>query len=390
MRRLWILALGAFALGTDLFVIAGILPDVTRDLGVSTAMGGWLVSIFAFTYAVASPALAVATGNFDRRNLLTGSFAVFCIANAISAIAPGFWVLVMARFLAALGAALYMPTASALAAGLAPEAQRGRALSLVTGGMTAAIVLGVPLGTWIAGYASWRMTFWFIASIGVVALIGIRLWIPRGPNTGQIGWGARIALLRQSRVMVALLMTVLWTAGGFTVYPYLSVLLKSLTHLSTSAIGGMLLVFGVASVLGNYAGGYGADRWGTRATLALALVILMSVLATFAWSAPHLTLVVIAVALWGVAGWMLTPPQQHRLVAFAPQIPGAILGLNGSAIYLGIGLGTSVGALVSRQVSVQWFGLSGGLFEALALVVLAMSIVRQKGPSFVSESETLL
>ncbi len=373
MWRMWVLALGAFALGTDLFVIAGVLPEVARDMKVTAGTAGWLVPAFAFTYALASPLLAVATGSWKRRSLLLGSFSVFCVGNVVSAIAPTYEVLFASRILAALGAALYMPTASALAAGLAPEAKRGRALSIVTGGLTVALVLGVPLGTWIGGYAGWRMTFWFIALVGVAALLGIVAGIPQVAAAMPVGLRVRLALLKQPQVFVVLLLTVLWTAGGFTIYPYLGPMLTQLTHLSLQEVGWMLLLFGVAAMGGNLIGGYGADLWGTRTTIAIALALLSPVFGTLAWSALTVPTVALSVALWGIGGWMLTPPQQHRLIRLAPQIPGAILGLNGSAIYLGMGIGTGVGALVIESGSVNWLGGTGAAFEMLALMVLAAS-----------------
>ncbi|MBI3478982.1 MAG: MFS transporter [Nitrosomonadales bacterium] len=370
MGRLWVLALGSFSLGTDVFVFAGILPEVAGSMAVSTGMAGLLVSVFAFTYALASPVLAVATGNMDRRNLLIGSFGVFCVANIVSATALTYEVLLASRILAALGAALYMPTASALAVSLAPAEKRGRALSIVTGGMTVAIVLGVPLGTWIAGYAGWRMTFWFVAAMGAVALLGIGLRIPQVTTAQPVGWGARMALLKQPQVIAALSLTVLWTAGGFTIYPYLSPLLSQLTHLSLPEIGWMLLLFGAASVVGNFIGGHGADRWGATTTMAIALALLVAVFTTLSWSASHVATAILSIVLWGIAGWMLTPPQQHRLVGLAPQIPGAILGLNGSAIYFGMRLGTSLGAALIQGASIQWLSWAGGAFELLALLLL--------------------
>lgn len=374
MGRVWVLALGAFALGTDLFVIAGILPEVARDMKVSVGAAGWLVSAFAFTYAPASPVLAVLTGNVPRRGLLLTSLGVFCAANVISALSPGYDLLLLSRVLAALGAALYMPTASSIAASLAPPEKRGRALAMVTAGLTVAIVLGVPLGTWVAEYAGWRATFWLVAAVSAGALLGIRAWIPRVPALQPVGWGARVALLKQPRVAAALSMTVLWTAGAFTVYPYLSALLHHETHLSLAETGWILLLFGVASVAGNFVGGHGADRRGVLPTIAFALTLMVLTLATLSWGGSHLAAVIVAVAVWGVAGWMLTPPQQHRLIAYAPQIPAAILGLNGSAIYLGMGIGASVGGEIIRKAGIGALGWSGSLFELVALLLVAGSV----------------
>lgn len=371
---MWVLAVGAFALGTDLFVIAGILPDVADEMGVTISAAGWLVSSFAFTYAPASPVLAVLTGNLPRRKLLLGTLAMFCVANVVSALSWSYATLLLSRVFAALGAALYMPTASSIVASLASPEKRARSLSMVTAGLTVAIVLGVPLGTWIAEYAGWRATFWFVALLAAGALAGIRMWIPEVPALPLIGWGARMALLRQPRIAVALTTNILWTAGGFAVYPYLSTLLIRETHLSVAEIGWIFLLFGVASVAGNFLGGHGADRRGATPTITIGLILMVTVLSTLSWSAPHLATVMLSVAVWGVAVWMLNPPQQHRLLAYAPEIPGAILGLNGSAIYLGMGIGASVGAEIMKASDFHVLGWVGGAFELMALLALAVSV----------------
>ncbi|HKB59628.1 MAG TPA: MFS transporter [Gallionellaceae bacterium] len=373
MARVWVLALGAFALGTDLFVIAGILPQVAREMGVTVAAAGWLVSSFAFTYAPASPVLAVLTGNLPRRKLLLASLGIFCVANAISALSPSYVALLLSRVLAALGAALYMPTASSIVATLAVPEKRARSLSMVTAGLTAAIVLGVPLGTWIAEYAGWRATFWFVAVLAAGALLVIRLWIPDVPALPPVGWRVRLALLRQPRVAIALAMIVLWTAGGFAVYPYLSALLIRVTHLTLADMGWIFLLFGVASVAGNFVGGHSADKRGATPTIIFGLVLMFAVLSTLSWSATHLVTVIPSVAAWGMAAWMLNPPQQHRLIACAPQIPAAVLGLNGSALYLGMGIGAGVGAEIMKTGNFNVLGRVGGSFELLALLLLAGS-----------------
>ena len=145
--RILMLAVGTFALGTDVQVIAGILPTIAHDIAVPVATAGLLVTVFALTYALGSPTLATLTGSVARRRLLIGSLGVFVGANVLAALAQNFGVLVLARILAAGGAALYTPTASAVAVALAPTEKRGRALALVLGGITLAAVLGVPIGT---------------------------------------------------------------------------------------------------------------------------------------------------------------------------------------------------------------------------------------------------
>ncbi|MFC5661510.1 MFS transporter [Kitasatospora misakiensis] len=153
--RLLLLALGTFAVGTDTMVMAGILGPIADDLGVSVTAAGQLVTVFALGYALLAPPLAALTARWPRRRLLLTALAVFGAANALSALAPSYGTLLATRVLAAAGAALYTPTANAVATTLVTPERRGRALATVLGGMTVATALGVPLGTWI-GRTDWR------------------------------------------------------------------------------------------------------------------------------------------------------------------------------------------------------------------------------------------
>ena len=172
---LYSLMLGMFALGTDLFVMAGVLPRIAADLGVDLARAGWLVSAFAIVYGLAAPLLAAATSGLPRRSAALGALAVFALANLLSALSTSFTLLLASRVLAALGAATFSPLASSVAAtAVAPE-QRGRALALVFGGTSAATVLGSPLGTWMAHAWGWRSTF---GAVFALALLGAFAGLP--------------------------------------------------------------------------------------------------------------------------------------------------------------------------------------------------------------------
>jgi len=157
------LAIGAFAIGTEALMIAGLLPAIAADFHTTIATAGELITIFAIAYAVGSPILSALCGNLDRRRLLMIALSCFTAANLLAATTQSLWQLVAVRVLLALSAGLFMPTAYAVAASLVPPERRGRAIAAVTSGMTIATVLGVPLGAWIGGHADWRSTFLIVA-----------------------------------------------------------------------------------------------------------------------------------------------------------------------------------------------------------------------------------
>jgi predicted MFS family arabinose efflux permease len=211
------LALGAFAIGTEGFMISGILPGMAHDLSVSVAAAGQLVTIFSFAYAIGSPLIAVATATVPRRTLLVGAMGIFTLANLLAAWAPGYGTLAFARVLLALSAGTFMPASGAYASmTIAPE-RTGRALAFIYSGMTTALVLGVPLGTLLAARLNWRATFIGVAILGAVALAGIIVKLKPAPVPPAIGLLQRFAVARRSDVLGILLLTVMVVTCAFLV-----------------------------------------------------------------------------------------------------------------------------------------------------------------------------
>jgi predicted MFS family arabinose efflux permease len=388
MSVFW-LAVAAFAIGTEAFVIAGLLPSIAADLQISLAATGQLVTAYALTYAVGSPILAVVFNNLDRRRVLALALCCFIAGNLIAVAATSFAMLLASRMLMALGAGLCMPTALGVAVAIAAPERRGRAIALVTSGMTVATVLGVPLGTWIGVHFGWRATFVLVAVLGAIALAGLLLGLPRGLPRNTATLAQRIAVARHGAVLHALAVTMFWGLGGFTVLTYLSVPLQGIGF-SPTEIGLALLVFGLAAAIGNLLGGSLADRIGPVATATLGLVVMM-----FALTLQSVTLksglseyarpiFLVLIFCWGIAGWTFYPGQIANLVRIEPQASMIALSLNASAMYLGFAIGGALGGLVLTMLSPSDLGWVGGSSEAvaLALVLLRGLLARRKQPKF--------
>lgn len=377
-NRLLALALGTFAIGTGSFVFAGLLEGVARDLSVSVATAGHLVTVFAVTYAVSSPVLAAFTGNVGRKRLLVAAMSLFVAGNLVSVISPSFELLLASRVAAAAGAAVFTPTAAAVASSIAPPEARGRALSVVTGGLTVAFVAGIPLGSLIGTYSSWRMTFVMVGALGVIAAFGVRYLLPHVENPPVVSLRERVDTLRQPAVGAALLFTFISLMGGFVVFTYISPLLTEITGFGGAGVSGMLLLFGSAAMVGNSLGGYGADhvRYGRlMAAIVVALTISLlafSLLVRIPGSGTAVLGVSAALVGWGTAGFALNPLQQYRVVQLAECTRNVALSLNASAIYLGQGAGAFLGALALDLGSLGSLGWTGALCTFLSLAVLAL------------------
>jgi MFS transporter, DHA1 family, inner membrane transport protein len=373
-----VLSVGSFAVGTGTFVVTGVLTDIAEALSVSVANAGLLVTVFAVTFAVGSPFLVSAASGVERRRLLGVSLVLFALANVAAALAPRFSVLLGARVVAACGAAIFTPVASAVAAGFAPPGLRGRALSVRTIGVNIAWLVGVPLGTVVGGQYGWRTSFVLVAALAATAALGVWSLLPavEGPAGG--GFLSNLTVAKRGVVIVSLGLTVLALMASFVVLTYVRPLLEKLTYFDTEGVGLMLAVFGLASIPGALLGGYVADRWGYRISMIAVLTLLSASLLSFpvlstaqagsAWTVFGTGAALVA---WSMAAFAFLPLQQYRLIEVAPpEGQNTALSLNASAIQAGQGIGAGLGALALHYGSVDGLGWVGALCAVGAFAAL--------------------
>jgi len=381
--RLAVLALGTFAIGTDGFVIAGVLPGIARDTHATLGAAGLLVNAFALVYAIAAPLLTAASARVERRTILIAGMLVLAASNAAAGLAPGYGWLMGARVAAAIGAAMYSPIALATAVQLSPASRRGRAVSLVLAGMTVSLVLGVPLGSLLGALGSWRWTFGLVAGLAAASGLGVAVLLPCVPAGPASSLASRLALLRRPAVVANLGATFVWITGAFTAYTYIAPILAGATSWRGPTTSALLLLYGAAAFAGNALGGRAADRWGARRSIVVALTSLVASLAAVGY-ATHIgppdgvPVVIVGLIAWAAAGWSLTPAQSHRLVAMTPAAGPEVLSLNTSAVYFGIAAGAALGGQVLTRLGPALLGPAAAGLELLALLVVVS--VRSRTP----------
>ncbi|OKI07267.1 MFS transporter [Streptomyces sp. CB02923] len=380
------LALGTFVVGTDAFVIAGVLPDIAADLHTGLGAAGQLVTVFAVAYAVLSPLLAAFTAGWSRRTVLITALAVFALGNAATALAPTYPSALAARVVAAAGAALYTPNASATAAALAGEASRGRAFALVNTGLTSALILGAPLGTAIGGAYGWRTTMWLVTALPllVVPLLAARL--PRIHTDTPRGLRRRLAPLADRGVLYTLGVTVVVFVGIYIPFEYISAVYGPVLGHGAGAGGEggggsgltavLLLVFGITGTAGNLVAGHLADRFGPRRVVLGAALALTVVFGLVPLTREWLPAALAAVAVSGWVSFSVTTPQQHRIAALAPQAQSVAVSLNAAAIYLAVSLAGGLGGIGLETVGgarLPW------LAAGFTLTAAALTAVHRPG-----------
>jgi predicted MFS family arabinose efflux permease len=364
-RPLVWLAVATFSTGIDGYVLAGLLPAIADELDVVAAAAGQLVSVFAFTSALAAPLLSTATSRWERRGTIALSLGVFVLGNLIVGLAPTYSVALGGRVVAALGGCLLNAAVTGYVLALTPAKDHGKALSFVLGGWMAATALGVPVGL-VLGQVSWRLPMVLVAVVGSVALLGILLKLPRlHLPAGSLA--DRLRPLGQPRLLAGLLVTTGILCSSYTCFTYATLILRP----AFPAEWMMILVmfgYGLASMLGNAVTGRLVDRFTALKVLTVVLVGLLVDAVLGAVSFGLTGVLAVSGLVWffvaGVGNGGAAVPQQARLAALALDSAAIVMALNGSAIALGCALGSALGGAT----------LAGGV-PAPALPVVAAAIL---------------
>ena len=378
----WLLCLllVTFVIGTDDFIIAGLLPAIAADLHVSEAAAGQLVTIFSIIYAVAAPPIAVATARWPRKTLIVGGLLVFAALNIATAFAPTYAVLMVLRVLAALVAASITPAVFGMAGRLAAPERVGQAMGVVAAGLTVSLFVGVPIGSLLGTTFGWRSTFVAVALLTVAVLIACAALLPRLSGAPEIGVRQQLSILSRPAILTCVIGTVMGASGGLLVYTYIGPITEAL-----SGKGGvMLAVFigtvGVAGAIGTFVGGRLTDLWGADRTLIVTFALLvlatvgLSTIGLLGQGAAPIWMVIATLAVYGFAGWGFNPPMNTRALNLAADAGTEAVALNTSGLYVGIAI---AGALGGAAVTV--FGGTGAAIAAagiglVTLVVMSLSI----------------
>lgn len=374
------LALGGFGIGLTEFVIAGLLPEVAADFHVDEAAAGWLISGYALAVVVGALGLTAAATRIPRKAALLGLMVLFIAGNLLSALAPDYGVMLAGRVLAALCHGAFFGIGSVVAASLVAPERQARAIAIMFTGLTAANVLGVPFGTLLGQALGWRSTFWAITVIGVVALIGVAVLVPRtAGERSSAGLRGELSAFRSGQVWLSLVATVLGFGGMFGAFTYIAYTLTGVSGFPSAAVPWLLILFGLGLFVGNWVGGRLADR-SIDGTLLWLLSALAVVLVAFALVAGMPVGAVIALVLMGAFGFATVPALQLRVLSYASHAPTLASGANIAAFNLGNALGAWIGGLTIAAGlgyrSPLWVGAA---MTVGAVVVVALATLAARG-----------
>ena len=374
-----VLAFSAFLIVTTEFLIVGLLPALSQDLGVSISMAGQLVTLFAFTVMLAGPFLTAALAHLDRKRLFITILLVFAAANALAAASTSFWVLAIARVVPALALPVFWGTASETAGQLAGPDKAGQAISKVYLGISAAMLLGIPLGTVASNAVGWRGAFWILAALSLLMALAMWVWMPHVPRAAKVDFMQQARIFKERYFLANVLLSVVVFTAMFTGYSYLAELLQRVAGVPPAYTGWWLMGFGAVGLLGNWIGGRVVDRSPLRAT-ALFLLLLAIGMAAFVPLAHAGLVFCLALGVWGVANTALYPISQVRVMGSVTHAQALAGSTNVSAANAGIGLGAVLGGLTIPGLGIEYLGYvaAGVAVVALGLVPLVGGLARQR------------
>lgn len=359
-RAVVALATGGFAIGVAEFVIMGLLPEIARDLRVSIPQAGHAISAYALGVVIGAPVLAVLTARWPRRRLLIALMLLFAIGNVVSALAPDALAMNLLRFATGLPHGTYFGVAALVAASLAPPGRRAQAVGMLMLGLTGAVLVGVPVGTWLGQMFGWRVAFVFVGAIALTAAAMIRHGVPDIAADAGANPLRELGALARPQVWLTLGIGAIGFGGMFAVFSYIKPTLTEVSGLPIGVMPFALALFGLGMVLGNVLGARLADKSSTRAIAQLLLWSMFS-LAAFSLAAPHGAWALAAVVLVGSVV-ALGPVLQIRLMDVAGDAQTLAAALNHSAFNIANAAGAWLGGLAIYAgwgyASTGWVGVA--------------------------------
>lgn len=365
--RIGLLAAGLFIVGTNAFVIAGLLPDIAASLGVHSTEVSYSISLYSIIVAIAAPAISILLPRVSRTRLMVAGLVLIGIGTVLAAASSTIGLFSAGRIIAALGGAALVPTATASAAAIVPPERRGSALAAVTVGFTLAFAIGSPFGTALGELGGWRVPLFGVAGLSIVLAVAIGLWVREIPVGTPVSLGLRFRILRDVRVVMTLAAALFLTAGFNVVYIFSSVVTDGGTGGSGSLLAILLLIYGIAGVIGNLLAGRLTDRLGNRVNVTSFLIAEGVLLLVLPFVSSSYVGTAILFGLWGIASFASVVPLQHRLVVIDPATSAIALSWYTTAMYVGIGLAPIIGAAAFAIGGGGLVPVFGGAAVALSL-----------------------
>jgi MFS transporter, DHA1 family, purine base/nucleoside efflux pump len=359
-----------FLMGTDLFVVSPLLPFISQEYGVSSVITGWMVTVFAVTYAISAPFFGWISDKKGRGFLITCGLLLFVVSNVLTGFAPSFSWLIISRVFAGLSVASITPLIYAIIGDIAPPNRRGVWLSIVVSGHLMALWAGAPLGTLLEHFVGWRSVFFAMATIGaILAVVNFQIWrtIPKKHTNRNLMQGNILKILGSVSV------TTIWAISMYSLYVYLGSALYSENKFSSSKIALAVTFYGVGAVLGSLTSGQLTNKLGENIVSKVTLLLLIINLVAIGIFFSSGDWVYFFLFMWALVGYAGFTSYQARLASEYPEERGIVMAWNNTALYIGITLGSMIGGYVISN-----WGYSMLPFVCAGLAAISLFLSTQK------------
>lgn len=337
--------IGTFAIGMTEYAVTGLLTQFAADLDVAVSATGLLLSVYAISVAVCGPVLRILTVKYSPKSLLIALMSIFIISNIVAATAPTFEILLLSRLLSATMHAPFFGLCMSMAVDISPPHKRTSAIAAVQGGLTIAIMLGVPFGSYIGGMLDWRLVFWFIALMGIINLIGIMIVTPDIKQKEIPKLKNEMAIVKNKNVWMLIAVIVLGFSGVFTAYTFTEPMLREIAGFDVTSITIGLFLFGLGAVIGNFVSGSIQPEVLTE-RLIVAMTILGTVLIGFTFLLANPFFTYVAYFLFGAGTFGTTPILNAKIILAATEAPALSGTIAASVFNLANSIGATLGSLL--------------------------------------------
>lgn len=354
----------------------GLVVNIADDLKITLSQAGWAVMAYALGAFIGAPLLTSLAARRSHRQLLVLAMALFSIGNLIVSLADYLAPLLAGRFISGLGHGVFLAVASTAAMNLVSKEKSATAISVVFGGLTLALALGVPIGTYIGGITGWQVIFAAIATLGALSVIALAIAMPGGSTNVKrdMGGYSGLKVIVSPRLLAAAGITVMAYAGAFCFYTYISPVLERITELNDRGRSTLLLVYGVMAAVGNIWGGKLTDRKGSDHAVMVVLIGLLVVLFSIWLLQPYAWAMAILIGVLGALTYAAVPALQARVISIANaealSFPEVASGLNIAGFNGGIALGSVMGGLSLQLSSLSSIAGLGAMTLALAVMIM--------------------
>ena len=378
----YLIAIGAFALGMASYVTAGLIPMIEQAFDVQVAVAAQLVTAFTLAYGIGSPVFVAMLPAQRQRFGLLVALALFVAANVASALVDDFVALLLCRAVAGIGAGVYLASGIAASAAVSAPELRGKAIAVIMGGMASGTVLGVPVSLLLAEQFGWQMALWLVAFLGLIAWLGLLIKLPSISAGPALPISRKLALLGDRNVMTILLVSLLAAVASLGMYTFMVPLMADPAYGGVDNITPYLWVWGLGGVAGSFLVGPLVDRIkGPMLTFLILVILSVSLFALPAAAAVTPWLAMMPIAVWGAVGWALQVPQNNELIAARDHKGDGNLAvaLNESALYLGSAMGAAAGGVILMLQMPGWaLAFSAGVVSVVAALLQLLHLRNRK------------